>query len=78
MFPFLKATNEVLVEKGIKLPLEGQSTTTTDNRREVGTQAQVDIFGEQRNQIDSTLDKLKYKIDRYEKAVETGSLSWDK
>ena len=45
VFPFLKATNEVLEAKGIKLPLEGQSTTTTDNRREAGTQTQVDIFG---------------------------------
>lgn len=46
VLPFLKATNEVLIAKGIKLPLEGQSTTTTDNRREAGTQAQVDIFGD--------------------------------
>lgn len=44
--PFLAAVNEVLTERGISLPLEGQSTTTTENRREAGTQAQVDIFGE--------------------------------
>lgn len=44
--PFLKATNELLKLKGIKLPLEGQATTTIENRREAGTQAQVDIFGE--------------------------------
>ena len=46
VFPFLKATNEILEEQGVKLPLEGQATTTTENRREMGTQAQVDIFGE--------------------------------
>jgi 4-carboxymuconolactone decarboxylase len=46
MFPFLKITNEVLTEKGILLPLEGQATTTMENRLEAGTQAQVDIFGE--------------------------------
>ncbi|MCF0240302.1 MAG: carboxymuconolactone decarboxylase family protein [Streptococcus gallolyticus] len=46
VFPFLKATNKVLEEQGVTLPLEGQATTTTDNRREAGTQAQVDIFGE--------------------------------
>ncbi len=46
VFPFLKITNEVLTEKGIKLPLEPQATTTMENRREAGTQAQVDIFGE--------------------------------
>lgn len=46
VLPFLKITNEVLKEKGISLPLPSQSTTTTENRREAGTQAQVDIFGE--------------------------------
>lgn len=46
VFPFLKATNEVLEEAGIPLPLEGQSTTTSETRREAGTQAQVDIFGD--------------------------------
>lgn len=46
VFPFLKAANEVLAEKGIPLPLEGQATTTTGNRCAAGTQAQVDIFGE--------------------------------
>ena len=46
VFPFLKVTNEVFEAQGIELPLEGQSTTTTENRREAGTQAQVDIFGE--------------------------------
>jgi 4-carboxymuconolactone decarboxylase len=47
VFQFLKASNEVLEARGIKLPLEGQATTTTENRRKMGTQAQVDIFGEQ-------------------------------
>lgn len=46
VYPFLKITNEVLSEGGISLPLPGQATTTTENRREAGTQAQVDIFGE--------------------------------
>ena len=46
VFPFLKITNEVFEKKGISLPLPSQSTTTTENRREAGTQAQVDIFGE--------------------------------
>ena len=47
VFPFLKVTNEVLEARGVKLPLEGQATTTVENRREAGTQCQVDIFGEQ-------------------------------
>ena len=46
VFPFLKAVNAVFEDRGIALPLEGQATTTTENRRELGTQAQVDIFGE--------------------------------
>lgn len=46
VFPFLKAVNKIFEEKGIPLPLEGQATTTTENRREAGTQTQVDIFGE--------------------------------
>ncbi len=46
VFPFLKITNEALEEKGVSLPLPAQGTTTAENRREAGTQAQVDIFGE--------------------------------
>lgn len=46
VFPFLKAANEVFEAKGISLPLAPQATTTTENRREAGTQAQVEIFGE--------------------------------
>ena len=46
VLPFLKATNEILRKRGIELPLESQSTTTKENRREKGSQVQVDIFGE--------------------------------
>ena len=46
VFPFLKAVNEILESRGIELPLEGQATTTIENRREMGTKAQVDIFGD--------------------------------
>ena len=46
VFPFLKATNEVLEANGIQLPLEGQATTTMENRLQAGEQAQIDIFGE--------------------------------
>ena len=44
--PFLNAVNEILEARGIKLPLEGQATTTMEDRLEKGAQAQVDIFGE--------------------------------
>jgi 4-carboxymuconolactone decarboxylase len=46
VFPFLEATNDVMRELGIKLPLEGQATTTMDDRLEKGARAQADIFGE--------------------------------
>ena len=44
-FPFLKATNEILTGLGIKLPLEGQATTTMETRLEEGEKAQIEIFG---------------------------------
>lgn len=44
--PFLKATNEILTELGVRLPLEGQTSITREDRLERGEQAQVDIFGE--------------------------------
>lgn len=44
--PFLIATNEVMKAKKIKLPLEPQGTTTLENRREMGTAKQVELFGE--------------------------------
>ena len=44
--PFLDAVNEILTQRGVKLPLEGQATTTMEDRLEKGVQAQVDIFGE--------------------------------
>lgn len=39
---------------------------------------QRDKLLEQRRQIDETLDRLNYKIARYEIAAETGILTWDK
>lgn len=44
--PFLDEANRILTDRGVKLPLEGQCTTTMDNRLEKGAQAQVEIFGE--------------------------------
>ncbi len=46
MLPFLNMTNNILTEKGIELPLDGQATTTLDNRLEKGSEAQAKIFGE--------------------------------
>lgn len=46
MLPFLNVTNEIFTENGIALPLEGQATTTLENRLEKGIEAHVTIFGE--------------------------------
>lgn len=43
--PFLDAANEILTSRGIALPLEGQATTTMENRLEKGIDAQAEIFG---------------------------------
>ena len=46
ILPFLNATNEILTDSGIELPLPGQATTTLDDRLEKGIEAQAEIFGE--------------------------------
>lgn len=51
MLPFLTATNEVLAERGIRLPLDDQATTTLDNRLEKGIEAQAEIFGEHMKEV---------------------------
>ena len=45
-FEFIHATNEVLESRGVKLPLEGQSTTAADDRFEKGLAVQKAIFGD--------------------------------
>ena len=45
VFDFLHVTNEVLTERGVELPLPGQSTTTPENRAELGLAVQQQIVG---------------------------------
>lgn len=47
VLPFLDAANDILQGRGVKLPLEGQATTTYEDRLEKGSGAQAAIFGEQ-------------------------------
>jgi 4-carboxymuconolactone decarboxylase len=47
-FDFLHATNDVLTARGVRLPLEGQSTTTPENRAEKGLALQKQIVGADR------------------------------
>jgi len=45
VFDFLHATNEVLTERGVQLPLAGQATTTPENRMELGLATQRAVVG---------------------------------
>lgn len=45
VFDFLHATNEVLTERGIALPLDGQATTTPDTRMADGLAVQQHVVG---------------------------------
>ena len=44
---FINVVNEVLTARGAALPLEGQATTTAEDRLEKGVDAQAAIFGDQ-------------------------------
>jgi len=51
VYDFIHATNEILEGRGIKLPVEGQSTTSPETRYEKGLELQKKIFGK-------TIDKM--------------------
>jgi 4-carboxymuconolactone decarboxylase len=46
VFDFLHATNDVLTDRGVELPLPGQSTTTAETRAEKGLAVQKQIVGD--------------------------------
>jgi 4-carboxymuconolactone decarboxylase len=46
VFDFLHGTNEVLANRGVPLPLAGQSTTTPESRFEKGLALSKSVFGE--------------------------------
>jgi 4-carboxymuconolactone decarboxylase len=48
VFDFVHITNDVLAERGVQLPLPGQSTTTPDTRYEKGLAMQKQIVGADR------------------------------
>jgi 4-carboxymuconolactone decarboxylase len=64
-FDFLHATNEVLTNPGISLPLEGQSTTTPQTRYEKGLAAQKVIFGEMIDKLYEQSPKDQLHIQRF-------------
>ena len=64
---------EMLIEY-VRLFQEGDSTIAV--RRDLLMEARVEV---QKNldKYQATMDKLNYKISKYEEAVKTGVLSWD-
>lgn len=65
---------EVLIEY---LNLFRQGDSTIPQRLKLLTD-QREALLVQRNKINEMLEKLNYKISRYEAAVKTGKLTWDK
>lgn len=60
---FIYTTNEIFTDRGIKLPLDGQSTTTRETRFEKGLDIQKTIFGDMIDNLykDSPGDQLHFQ-----------------
>ena len=65
---------ETMIEY-VKLTQEGDSTIPA--RLQLLTEQRETLL-EQKAKIDATLERLNYKIGRYEIAVDTGILTWEK
>ncbi len=64
---------EVMIEY-VKLCQQGDSTFS--DRLKLLTNQRESLLN-QRKQIDETLERLNYKIERYQAAVDTGELTWN-
>ncbi len=62
---FINLTNEIMTERGIQLPLEGQSTTTPETRMEKGLVLQKEIFGEMIDKMYEKSPKNQLHIQQY-------------
>jgi 4-carboxymuconolactone decarboxylase len=62
---FITMTNEILTERGIQLPLEGQSTTTPETRMEKGLALQKVIFGEMIDKMYEASPKNQLHIQQF-------------
>jgi 4-carboxymuconolactone decarboxylase len=62
---FINSTNEIFTERGIKLPLEGQSTTNSESRYEKGLAIQKAIFGEMIDKMYETSPQNQLHIQNY-------------
>lgn len=54
VYDFLTVTNQVLADRGVELPLPGQSTTTPESRFDKGWEAQEAIVGDRLAQMHAT------------------------
>ncbi len=64
---------EVIIEY-LKLYQQGDKTIAA---RLQLLQGQREVLVKQRQNIETTINRLNYKISRYEAALETGKLTWD-
>ncbi|MHC5611907.1 MAG: carboxymuconolactone decarboxylase family protein [Nostoc sp.] len=64
-FDFVHATNEVMSNRGIQLPLEGQSTTNPETRYDKGLAIQKAVFGETIDQMYERSPKDQLHIQRF-------------
>jgi len=65
VYDFIHATNEILESRGVKLPLEDQSTTSPENRYEKGLEVQKAIFGEMIDKMNKESPKDQIHIQKY-------------
>jgi 4-carboxymuconolactone decarboxylase len=62
---FIHVTNEVLLARGVELPLPSQSTTTSETRFEKGLALQKQIFGDRIDKMYETSPADQRHIQRY-------------
>ena len=65
VYDFIQATNEILESRGIKLPLEGQSSTSADTRFEKGLALQKAIVGDRIDQMYAESPANQIHIQKY-------------
>ena len=62
---FIGITNDVLLARGVRLPLEGQSVVSSETRFDKGLGLQKSIFGERIDQIHKNAPENQKHIQRY-------------
>jgi 4-carboxymuconolactone decarboxylase len=65
VYDFIHATNEILASRGIRLPLEGQSTTSAETRFEKGLALQKAIVGDRIDKMYAESPANQIHIQKY-------------